>query len=58
MTAEGLQILTYAWHLWPLISDGSLVTRGICLLWSSPRTRDTPNAERFAVELSLPVLTT
>ena len=24
MTDEGLRILTYAWHLWPLISDGSL----------------------------------
>ena len=24
MTGEGLQILTYARHLWPLSSDGSL----------------------------------
>ena len=24
ITGEGLQILTYAWHLWPLSSEGSL----------------------------------
>ena len=25
IAGEGLQILTYAWHLWPLSSEGSLV---------------------------------
>ena len=46
ITGEGLQILTYARHSWPLSSEGSLAChtywiRGICLWWSSPRTRDT-----------------
>ena len=43
---EGLQILTYAWHSWRhwavrvLQRATPTVTRGICLWWSSPRTRD------------------
>ena len=42
-TCEGLQILTCAWHSWPLSSEGSLastpsVTWSIRLKWSSPRT--------------------
>ena len=46
ITSEGLQLLTYAQHSWPLSSEGSLachttVTPGICLYWSSPRTRNT-----------------
>ena len=46
ITGEGLQILTYARHSWPLSSGGSIASRtycdkGIRLNWSSPRTRDT-----------------
>ena len=55
---EELQIFTYSLHLWPLSSEGSLHwptfynghLRGSVTL--------TLNAERLAVELSLPVLTT
>ena len=45
VVGEGLQILTYARHSWPLSSEGSL----------GPVTLP-PVAERLAVELSLPVL--
>ena len=54
ITGEGLQILTYAWHSWPLGSKGSLVCHTYC---------DTGHpfimviSERLAVELSLPVFT-
>ena len=42
ISGEGLQIFTFALHLWPLSSEGSnIVMRGIHLYWSSPRTRDT-----------------
>ena len=46
VTGEGLQILTYARHSWPLTSDGYLACRTYCdtahpLLQSSPRTHDT-----------------
>ena len=65
ITGEGLQILTYTWHIWSLNNEGSIstncdtVTNGIQLEWSSPRTETlTPVAERLAVELSLPVFTT
>ena len=30
ITGEGLQILTYAWHLWPLSSEGSLEWHTYC----------------------------
>ena len=55
-TGEGLHILTYARHIWPLSSEGSLAChayekRGICSQWSLK-----PIAERLAVMLSLPVL--
>ena len=56
ITGEGLQILTYARHSWPLSSEGSLASvynghlRGPVTL--------TLIAERLAVELSLPVFTT
>ena len=46
ITGEGLQILTYVRHSWPLSSEGVLqratttVTRSIRLEQSSPRTRD------------------
>ena len=30
MTGEGLQILTYAQHLWPLSSEGSLACHTYC----------------------------
>ena len=29
-TGEGLQMLTYAWHLWPLSREGSLVCHTYC----------------------------
>ena len=45
MTGEGLQILTYASHIWPLSTEGSLACHAYCdtghpLKWSSPRTHD------------------
>ena len=65
ISVEGLRILTYAPHLGPLSSGGSLTCHTYCDTGHSynnghlrgPVTL-TPNAERFAVELSLPVLTT
>ena len=60
--SEGLQILTYAGHSWPLNCEGSLV-----LLWHGASVYNghlrgpvTPSsiAERLAVEMSLPVFTT
>ena len=61
IAGQGLQILTYARHLWPLRSEGATptVTRGIRLQrhLRGPVTL-TPNAERLALELSLPDLTT
>ena len=30
ITSEGLQILTYAWHSWPLRSEGSLTCHTYC----------------------------
>ena len=62
---EGLQILTYARHSWPLSSEGSLASHN--LLWHGASVYNghlrgpvtfTPIAERLAVELSLPVFTT
>ena len=54
IASEGLQILTYAPHSWPLSSKGSLASTPACdivLYWSSPRTRDT---HRYCwVELAL-----
>ena len=46
IAVEGLQILTFDRHSWPLSSEGSLACRtncdaGIHLYWSYPRTRDT-----------------
>ena len=61
IAGEGLQILTYAWHSWPLSSEGSLT----CLLRHGPTLYNghlrgpvtlAPVAERLAVELSLQVL--
>ena len=42
ITSEGLQMLTFNWHLWPLSSEDSLVCHTNCdrLQWSSTRTRD------------------
>ena len=40
IAAEGLQILTFVRHSWPLNIEDS-VTRGIRLWWSSPRIRAT-----------------
>ena len=57
---EGLQILTYTRHSWPLSIEGPLVCHTNCdtehpLKWSSSITMIlTPVAERLAVELSLP----
>ena len=56
MTAEGLQILTYARHLWPLSSEGSIACHIHCdteypfIMVIS----EDPIAERLAVKLSLP----
>ena len=65
ISVEGLQILTYAPHLWPLGSEGSLACHTYCGTghpYNNGHLRGpvtlTPNDERFAVELSLPVLTT
>ena len=30
ITAEGLQILSYAWHSWPVSSEGSLTCHTYC----------------------------
>ena len=66
MTGEGLQMLTYARHSWPLSSEGSLTCHTHCLRHGptvynghlrGPVTL-TPNAKRLAMELSLPVFTT
>ena len=64
IAGEGLQILTYARHSWPLSSEGSLACHTYWDTWSlynghlrGPVTL-TPNTKRLAVELSLPVLTT
>ena len=68
IASEGLQILTYARHSWPLSSEGSLACHTYCdtghiipfiMVISEDRpTTLTPNAEYLAVELSLPVFTT
>ena len=64
ITGEGLQILTYAQHPWPLSSEGSLACHTYCdkghpfiMVLPGPVAL-TPIAERFTVELSLPVFTT
>ena len=59
---ERLQNWTYARHLWPLNSEGSLASHTYCdtgrrfLMVISEALM--PIAERLAVELSLPVFTT
>ena len=64
IAGEGLQILTYAWHSLPLSSEGSLTCHTYCetghlfIMVISEDPWHTPNAERLAVELSLPVFTT
>ena len=64
ITYEGRQIFTYAQHLWPSSSGGSLTCHTCCDMAGSsiynghlrgPLTL-TLLAERLAVELSLPVL--
>ena len=65
IAGEGLLILTYARHLLPLSSEGSVACHTYCdvghLFYTGhlrgPMTL-IPNAERLAVELSQPVLTT
>ena len=64
-TGEGLQILTYARHSWSLSSEGSLACHTECYtgqLFIIGHLLGTVTltiiAERLAVELSLPVLTT
>ena len=63
ITGEGLQMLTYAWHLWPL---GRRILRVPNLLWHETSVYNghlwghvklRANAERLAEELSLSVLT-
>ena len=62
ITGEGLQILTCARYSWPLSSECSFtVTRGIrfeMVIPEDPWYSHQSVAERVAVELSLPVLTT
>ena len=46
ITDEGLLILVYAWHSWPLSNEGSLVCHTYCdtghpFMWSSPTTNNT-----------------
>ena len=46
ITGGGLKILTYAWHSWPLSSEGSLACHTYCdtghpFIRSSPKARDT-----------------
>ena len=57
ITCEGLQILTYTRHSWPLSSEGSLACH---ILWHGASVNDghlrgpvtlTPIAERLAVEM-------
>ena len=64
ITGEGLRILTYARHSWPLSSEGSFSVPH--LLWHGSSVYNyhlrgpvplTPIAERLAVELSLPLFT-
>ena len=64
ITGEGQQILTYAWHSWPLSSEGSLACHACCDTgafvyyghFPGPATL-TPIAERLTVDLSQPFLT-
>ena len=62
ITDEGLQILTYARHSWPLSSERSLACHTYCdrehLFIMVISVTLTPIAERLAVELPLPVFTT
>ena len=65
-TGEGLQILTYARHLWPLSSEASLACHTYCDTGHPDYnghnglgpTTPAPVAEHLAVELSLSVLMT
>ena len=63
ITGEGLQILTYTRLSWPLSSEGSLVCQTYCDMGHplrmviSEESWHSLVAERFAVELSLPVTT-
>ena len=64
IAGEGLGILTYARHLGPLSSQGSLACQTYCDTGHPFYTGHLrgpvaliPNAERLSVELSLPVLT-
>ena len=64
ITCEGLQILSYARHSWPLSSEGSLACHTYsdkghpCIMIISTTPWHTPISERLAEELSLPVFTT
>ena len=63
IAGEWLQMLTYARHLRPLSSEGSLACHAFCDTWlynsylRGP-VKHIPNAERLTVEQLLPVLTT
>ena len=57
IAGEGLQILTYAWHSWPLSCEGSLACHTCCdtrhpLIMII--SKDSWHSHRLAVELSLP----
>ena len=62
ITGKGLQILTYARHLWPLRSEGSLTCHTYCdtdrpfITVISEGPWHSPVAERLVVKLSLPDL--
>ena len=55
IASEGLQILTYARHFWPLSSEVSLACHIYCDT-GHPFLKVTSYAERLAVDLSLPDL--
>ena len=65
IAGEGLQVLTYARHSWPLSIEGSFACHTYChmrhpfimVFFRRPVTF-TPNFVRLAMELSLPVLMT
>ena len=63
-TGKGPQILTFTRHSRPLSSEGSLACQTFCntghpfIMDTSKDPKHTHEAERLAVEPSLPVLTT
>ena len=64
IACEGLQILNYTRHSWPLSREGSFKCHTHCdtglpfIMVISEDPWNTPVAERLVVNLSLPVFTT